>query len=161
MSKIYKDFKEGNPLKGLARISAILILIMVWILIDKGNVYGQDLADDDKLTVKSEKLKLADAFLKAGGDDDNGMLDDDSDDDNSFVVYPNPVEGDLVFDFEFTVKEASPFEIIDMQGKLVESGLIKPGLDKQKLDVKQLKSGLYIVRLELGGKLHVKRLVKK
>lgn len=164
MSKIYNDFKEGRPGKGLARVSAILILIMVWILIDKGNIYGQSLSDDGKAIAKAEKLDAeADALFKSGGGDDGGITDEgtESDEDNSFVVFPNPVEGDLVFDFEFTVRTEAPFEVIDMQGKLVDRGVIRPGISQHALSMKELKAGLYILRVDLGGKPHVKRVIKK
>ncbi|MCB9191162.1 MAG: T9SS type A sorting domain-containing protein [Flavobacteriales bacterium] len=162
MNNIYKNFKEGGPVRGLARISAILIMIMVWILIDKGNIYGQSISDSDAIA-KSEKLDVtSSALLKAGGGDgditDEGS---DSDDDNSFGVYPNPVQGDLVFDFEFTVRTGAPYEVLDAHGKLVDKGVIKPGVTHHSVDMRDLSTGLYILRVELGGKLHVKRVIKQ
>ena len=163
MNNIYKNFKEGGPLRGLARVSAILIMIMVWILIDKGNIYGQSLSEDSKLIAKAEKLDVSDqALLKSGGGEgdiaDEGA---DSDDDNTFEIYPNPVEGDLVFDFEFTVRTGAPYEVLDAQGKLVHRGVIEPGVSHHSVDMRDLNTGLYILRVDLSGKPQVKRVIKK
>ncbi|MCB9185979.1 MAG: T9SS type A sorting domain-containing protein [Flavobacteriales bacterium] len=164
MSKIYNDFKEGRPVKGLVRISAILILIMVWILIDKGNIYGQSVDQDSKSFAKSVKPDVgSQALFKSGGGEDGDIMEEGSGSDggNSFEVYPNPVVGDLVFDFEFTVREGAPYEVLDLQGKLIERGVIKPGASKHTLDMKELPTGLYFLRVDLGGKLQVKRVIKK
>lgn len=163
MKNIYNDFKEGLSVKSIARISALVIIIMAWILIDKGNVYGQSIATGKASELSGKSDVIDSSFLKSGGGDDGGILDDgsDFDEDNTFTVFPNPVQGDLVFDFEFTVREGAPFEVIDPQGKLVEAGLVKPGIDQLAVDLSKLKAGLYIVRVELGGKLQVKRIIKQ
>ena len=85
----------------------------------------------------------------------------DEDEDNNFEVYPNPVEGDLVFDFEFTVRTDSPYEIIDSQGRLVRSGHIQSGITAHTIDLSSLRTGMYIVRVELGGKHKVQRIIKQ
>lgn len=136
---------------------------MVWILIDKGNIYGQSRSDAGLETGKAGKLSVADQSLfKAGGGDGDIQDDlDDSDEDNSFTVFPNPVDGDLVFDFEFTVREGAPYEVHDALGKLIDRGVLMPGLSEYKLDLRRLIPGLYFIRVELGGKLQVKRIIKK
>lgn len=164
MNNIYKDFKEGRPLKGLARVSAIVVLIMVWILIDKGNIYGQSKQKADVIAVDQGKLHTSQTPLYRGGDDsgdsDDGII-DDSDDGTDFQVYPNPVKQDLVFDFEFTVREAIPYEIISPLGRLVGAGQFEPGINSQMLDFKRFNSGMYIIRLNIGGETKISRVIKQ
>ncbi|MFM1875855.1 MAG: Secretion system C-terminal sorting domain [Bacteroidota bacterium] len=164
MSKIYNDLKEGRQAHGLAKVAAILIFVLVWILIDKGNIYGQSRSDFATQGGKAVKLDVSDmSQLKAGGRD-GGIQDDLSDsdeEDNSFTVFPNPVDGDLVFDFEFTIREGAPYEVHDALGKLVERGILQPGTSEYRIDLKDLVTGLYFIRVDLGGKLEVRRIMKK
>lgn len=159
MNNSYKNFKEGSPLKGLARVSAILIMIMVWILIDKGNIYGQNLSNNGKFHIKAS-VDVAEAQLAKAGGDEGGLL-EGADEGTDFQVYPNPVKQDLVFDFEFTVRETIPYEVISPLGRLVASGQFEPGVSTQMLDFKHLKSGMYIIRLEIGGETKVTRVIKQ
>ncbi|MDB4678453.1 T9SS type A sorting domain-containing protein [bacterium] len=163
MKNIYKDYKSHKAVKGLLRISAIIIMAIVWILIDKGNIYGQSLAD--RAQISKEALGQAEVLqsplFKGGDDDRDGDIPTEGDEDNTFTVKPNPVEGDLVFDFEFTVKTTIPVEIYNPLGKLVDQSTFVPGVSSQKLDFRRLPVGMYIVRLDLGDKTEVRRIIKK
>lgn len=164
MINIYKDFKEGRLLRGLARVSVILVLAVVWILIDKGNIYGQSIATGEKLALKKISTAANQAPLLRQADesrDDDGILGDDTDEGTGFTAFPNPVKQDLVFDFEFTVKEAIPYEVISPLGRLVEVGQFEPGVNTQSLDFRRLKSGMYIVRLSIGGEAKITRIIKE
>lgn len=164
MKNIYNDLKCGRLVGRVLKVSAILVMIMVWILIDKGNIYGQTIAQKVKTAEYAVVGADSDQSLfKANGDDEGGIIDEGSgvDEDNSFDAYPNPFERDLVFDFEFTVREGCPYEVIDVQGKLVEQGTLQPGSAQYHIDLSQLKTGMYFVRVNIGNSLQVKRLVKK
>lgn len=162
MKQMYNYLKQDSLLKSVGKVAVVVILMMVWILIDKGNVYGQS-----QVSIKSH-LEMSDsdqAPLFKDGDEDGGLTDGElggeGDEDNNFEVYPNPVEGDLVFDFEFTVRTDSPYEIIDPQGRLVRSGQIQSGIAAHSIDLSGLRTGMYIVRVELGGKHKVQRIIKQ
>ena len=165
MKNMYNDLKQSSSVKGVAKVSAILILMLVWILIDKGNVYGQSLAVDSKVLQKARRSNSVseDAFTKAGGGEDGDIIDEGSgsDGDNSFDAFPNPFEQDLVFDFEFTVREGAPYEVVDVQGKLVEQGTLAPGASQYKVDLGNLKTGMYFVRVDMGSSVQVKRIIKR
>ncbi|MGK0385144.1 MAG: hypothetical protein ACJAVL_001900, partial [Bacteroidia bacterium] len=60
MKNIYNNYKNHKAVKGLLRVSTIIIMAIVWILIDKGNIYGQSLADKSQLT-KQELEQSSDA----------------------------------------------------------------------------------------------------
>lgn len=153
--------QKGNELLGrLLKLSAIGILILVWILIDKGNVYGQSLTQKD-LTLKKAQHTQMDTPLFKGGDDEpdsEGLPTEDEGDE--FVTKPNPVKDELVFDFEFTVRTAIPYEVVDPLGRLAAQGNFVPGIRSQTIDFSKFKTGMYIVRLDLGDKVKVRRIIK-
>jgi hypothetical protein len=163
MKNIYNNYKSHKAVKGLLRVSTIIIMAIVWILIDKGNIYGQGLADKSQLT-KQELEQSSDVqtpVLREGDGSRDGDIPIEEDEDNTFTVKPNPVQDDLVFDFEFTVKTAIPVEIYNPLGKLVDQSTFVPGISSQKLDFRRLPVGMYIVRLDLGNKTEVRRIIKK
>ena len=161
MSNIYQSIKDKKPAKRLARITAIIIMVAVWILIDKGNIYGQSVAHRDVISKSVVQAEIQLAQLRQG---DNFRGDGElptGDDEGSFTVKPNPVQGELVFDFEFTVRTEIPYEVLDPLGRIAFTGFFEPGLATQTLDFSRLKTGMYIVRMHLGNKLDVRRIIKQ
>jgi hypothetical protein len=158
MNNIYKDSGNNHRLKGLVRMSTILIMIMVWILIDKGNIYGQETSVRNVIN-KSEMSSASQSPMFRERADDPRIV--QSEDENQFVVMPNPFTKDLVFDFEFTIKTNIPFEVIDPLGRLAQSGHFEPGISAQHLDLSHLQNGMYLVRLNMGNRMEVRRVIKK
>ena len=155
MKKIYTDIKASGP----ARVIAIVVMVMVWILIDKGNIYGQSVVVEASVA-KAAEFQVQSQLLREGADERvGGILTEEEG--GEFVVKPNPVSGDLVFDFEFTVREGIHYEVMNPLGKLVESGLFQPGLSTHSIDFSRLKSGMYLVRLDFGSRLEVRRIIRK
>lgn len=163
MKNIYNTYKNRKAVKSLLRVSTIIIMAIVWILIDKGNIYGQNLANKSQLTKQGleQSADLQSPLLREGDGSRGGDLPIEGEEDNVFTVKPNPVHTDLVFDFEFTVKTAIPVDIYNPLGKLVDTGEFVPGISTQKLDFSKLPTGMYIVRLNLGNKAEVRRIIKK
>lgn len=162
MNNIYKESKDGKLVHRLVRVSAIVILVMVWILIDKGNIYGQN-----AMSAKSQSLQSLNSQQQApllrtgdGSKGDDGLPTEDGGGDE-FVVKPNPVEDLLVFDFEFTVRQAIPFEVFDPLGRLSKQGTFEPNISSQSIDFSGFDAGMYIVRLHIGDKTKVQRVIKK
>lgn len=163
MKNIYKDYKSDKVVKGLLRVSTIIIMAIVWILIDKGNICAQSLEDKSQLAEQALELTQTaqSPQLKEGDGSRGGDVPIEEGEENEFTVKPNPVKDDLVFDFEFTVKTSIPVEIYNPQGKLVDQSTFVPGVSSQKLDFRRLPVGMYIVRLNLGDKTEVRRIIKK
>lgn len=159
MKNIYKKFSEGEIGSKLARVTVIITLIMVWILIDKGNIYGQ--SSDLGVVTKTDLVKssVQTPSLRETPDD-GGKIGDDAHD-THFEVKPNPVVDDLVFDFEFTVKEGIPYEVLDPLGRLAAQGTFLPGVSSQSIDFASFQKGMYLVRLDLGTKVEVRRIIKQ
>ena len=160
MTNIYKNLKDGKPVRSLVRITAIIIMVIVWVLIDKGNIYGQSIADRDVISKSSLQADTQSAHLREG-DDQRGDEIPIEDQGNHFTARPNPVQQDLVFDFEFTVKEALPVQVFDPLGRLAYQGSFEPGISTQTLDFSAFKKGMYIVRLDLGDKVAFRRIIKQ
>lgn len=69
----------------------------------------------------------------------------------SFNMFPNPAEGNLVVD----VKKSTEFSIYNVQGALVKSQVVTPAANN--IDLTGLTSGLYFVKTQNGAqKLYVK-----
>lgn len=137
-------------------------MVMVWILIDKGNVYGQSLSENKEALKHGVSSTSQSALLREGDDsvDRDGGL-PSQEEGNEFVTRPNPVQSDLVFDFEFTVKMGIPYQVVDPLGRLVAQGTFEPGINTQSIDFSRFKQGLYLVQLHLGDKIEVRRILKR
>jgi alpha-amylase len=62
----------------------------------------------------------------------------------SFLLYPNPAEG-FVYIRNDDMPQGGKYEVLDLTGKLLESGVYQGGLHQIRL--RKLTSGLYIFRL--------------
>ncbi|MBL4862723.1 MAG: CocE/NonD family hydrolase, partial [Crocinitomicaceae bacterium] len=74
----------------------------------------------------------------------NPLLGHQEIDPNNFQVFPNPVNDLLNFT---TQADFSPFEICDLSGRILQSGL----LDNKHINVESLTTGVYFVRLPEGS----------
>lgn len=160
MKKMYSRSMDAVSLKAVARISVVIILVMVWILIDKGNVYGQSTSKQMQLSKQTNASTQDGPSFKDGDEDQTDDELGGTDEGDVFTTFPNPVVQDLVFDFEFTVKEGIPYDVHDMLGKLEMRGEFKPHIKTQKLDLSSLRPGIYMVRLKLGNKMVVRKILK-
>jgi hypothetical protein len=80
-------------------------------------------------------------------------------DSKSFVLYPNPVNDQLNFEFSSLDMEELDVRIIDMQGRFMSNMILNP--ENTSLDVSALSSGLYQVIISDGNNiLDVKKLIK-
>jgi len=90
----------------------------------------------------------------------DGVLGSDDIFSNSFSVYPNPasevvvIQSNEVFsDFEIT--------LYDMNGRLLYSETNAANSNRLQLDVSELSSGMYLLRINSEEKTTVKQLVKR
>lgn len=61
-------------------------------------------------------------------------------------LYPNPAQDLLTVDY--AGHQASPFELIDMQGAVALSGWLQPGLNE--IHLQEIESGIYVLNTEQG-----------
>ena len=85
----------------------------------------------------------------------------------SFGIYPNPVTADRKATVLFEVKEKlnskGNVEVYDLSGKKVYSAELtnQAGFYRQDLDLTQLASGNYLVKISFGGQTETKKLIVK
>lgn len=85
----------------------------------------------------------------------------------SFGIYPNPVTADRKATVLFEVKEKlnskGNVEVYDFSGKKVYSAELtnQTGFYRQDLDLTQLASGNYLVKISFGGQTETKKLIVK
>jgi len=134
--------------------AAVIALVMVWILIDKGNALGQS---------ARQATEVGSQATASGPQFRNGIRGGDIEEDETgdFHVFPNPVDDEAVFDFEFTVRKEMPYEVTDALGRLVQSGTFEADLQQQRIDMSGYRSGLYMVRVNVAGRAVVKRIYKR
>ena len=79
------------------------------------------------------------------------------------VVFPNPAGADLTVKIELDQSSSTHLRIIDLTGKVVKDAskefLFENGIYKAKLDIGNLQSGIYFVRVEQSDKVYTKKLV--
>ena len=138
----------------LWRIVVAILVLAVWILIDKGNVYGQTSAKTSVASAKESGYVITDN--RSGGKPDE-------DDDGGMIVYPNPTRDILVFDFEFTVRGGSSgqCQITDALGRIVHSGQVSTDGATNRISLGHLRPGLYLARVELDDRTIVRRFFKE
>jgi hypothetical protein len=157
MKPYYSSILKGQA---LLKAAAVIALVMVWILIDKGNALGQ--VSNAKQSVKqSEATAQHSTPLFRDGSRDGKPGDDGEDGSGDYNIYPNPVKDEAVFDFEFTVKTDMSYQVSDALGRLIDQGVFVPDLKRQTIDFSQYRTGMYLVSVQMGNKAVVKRIIKQ
>jgi type IX secretion system substrate protein/SMP-30/gluconolaconase/LRE-like protein len=80
----------------------------------------------------------------------------------AFTVYPNPISDQSYIQFELTKSEVIELEILDQQGKTIQTllnGIQSSGNHKVLFAGHDLAVGIYYCRLEISGKSIVRKLV--
>ena len=77
-----------------------------------------------------------------------------------FELYPNPAGTQTKVNFRFTENISGNLKIIDFTGKVVKSYKVSGTNIVMKLDIHDLNSGLYLMKLESRNKFAVRKLIK-
>lgn len=72
---------------------------------------------------------------------------------DKFVVFPNPVTDKIYFKLK---GENVTYQIIDITGKIIVEGETS-----REIDLKELKSGMYILKMKVASVSTIKRIIKK
>lgn len=75
----------------------------------------------------------------------------------SFSIYPNPVIEKLIIDAGTSVK--ATIKIVDLSGRMVITTKMNQAL--QQIDLSNLASGVYMIKIEYGDKSITRKIVKK
>ncbi|MEZ4949264.1 MAG: T9SS type A sorting domain-containing protein [Saprospiraceae bacterium] len=77
---------------------------------------------------------------------------------SDFEVFPNPAL-DKVWIRKQGLINATRLEIFDVHGKLVQTNSLQPGLAQQAIDIKNLRSGMFFLRIQEGNALFSKKII--
>jgi hypothetical protein len=78
-------------------------------------------------------------------------------------TFPNPFTNVVNVEFESSDNNNMAWSIFDMSGKLVMSGTqsISAGMNNFAIEARQLPSGLYMLKANIGGTMHTARITKQ
>ena len=78
-----------------------------------------------------------------------------------FSLYPNPARESTTLELTGFSGEQVEWQIMDMTGRIFQTGQTIVGSSEQleQLDTRSLPAGMYIVRVQLDGKVYSKELV--
>ncbi len=79
---------------------------------------------------------------------------------NNFKIYPNPTYNYLNLEFTQSQQKQS-FEIVDILGNIVKTGILNESQNKISLNVEDLTKGVYTIKLKLGDSFGVRKFVKE
>ena len=79
-------------------------------------------------------------------------------DKENIAIYPNPNDGLLTIEVASAGQKLIQVSVIDLLGKTVLENSLK-GLTKKTINLDHLNNGLYLIRLQSGGKIYTEKLV--
>lgn len=99
-------------------------------------------------------------------DSDFGVgLDDDLDPFKlSMVVYPNPAQDNAMIDFNIQNSGSGNLALYDLSGNLVKeisNGAFSSGIQSSNINIEELTSGVYVIKLTVDGEYIVRKFVKE
>ena len=73
-------------------------------------------------------------------------------------VYPQPAKDNLNIDIKSSNNDESRLDLYDIQGKVLLSTVVNQNSDNVRLDVSELNSGIYFVKVQSKNNLHTKKI---
>jgi len=80
-------------------------------------------------------------------------LEDRAAGDRSLAIFPNPAGNHVFVNFGTDPVQAGSISIVDLAGRIVHTAEVYPGYTIQKLDISELKEGIYMLRWEESGQI--------
>lgn len=81
-------------------------------------------------------------------------------DDDSFLVYPNPFDGQLTLEMKEAISNSSALQVSDVLGRVVYTQDIPSGTQTLNLTLENLMAGTYYLDVVVEGRKIVKKIVK-
>jgi hypothetical protein len=79
--------------------------------------------------------------------------------DNQIKIYPNPVIGNFTVDFSNADLSKINMSIIDISGRIIKSILKQEKKDQIEINVNSIKSGLYLIRIQVDNDVLYRKIV--
>jgi hypothetical protein len=85
------------------------------------------------------------------------LLVQDINDSEIIDVYPQPAKDNLNIDIKFSHNDVSRLDLYDIQGKVLLSTVVNQNSNNVSLDVSELNSGIYFVKVQSENNLYTKK----
>ena len=82
-----------------------------------------------------------------------------SDDEAVFNIYPNPTYGLLTIEYTLDSEDIGRVEVFDLSGRSIFGSPLNSGSLNTHINLKDLSSGLYMVKVEVNGENRLSELV--
>ncbi|OIQ23066.1 T9SS type A sorting domain-containing protein [Lacinutrix sp. MedPE-SW] len=79
----------------------------------------------------------------------------------NFSLYPNPAKDEVIIKSNIALRGNTSVTIIDVQGKIVNSKILNVNSLETQLNISNLESGLYFIKLKNGKTETIKKLIVK
>ncbi|MDX9928866.1 MAG: T9SS type A sorting domain-containing protein [Bacteroidales bacterium] len=76
------------------------------------------------------------------------------------TVYPNPVSDIVRIEFDQPIDKEIRLSLVDFRGKMIEAEVLGAGTLLYELNMQNLSSGLYYIRLQKGSLINIYRVIK-
>lgn len=80
-------------------------------------------------------------------------------DKKAITLYPNPASDNLSISFEKVIDQQGSIEILNSLGKLVKSQKLQPNTNNTQLNIEDLASGIYIIKIIIGESTYDEKLI--
>ncbi len=80
--------------------------------------------------------------------------------DAHYTVYPNPASDDVTIDFESATDKPTKVELYDLQGKLLSVYAVDALAESITIDIHNVASGTYLLKVTDGEGVHITRVTK-
>ncbi|GCC49874.1 hypothetical protein SanaruYs_00880 [Chryseotalea sanaruensis] len=78
---------------------------------------------------------------------------------NSFEVYPNPADRELVITLPAIATKQTPLVMFDQMGKIVREITFEKGEQSKQIDTETLSAGVYLIKVESSAGMFMKKVV--
>jgi hypothetical protein len=73
---------------------------------------------------------------------------------NSFgKLYPNPNNGNMQYDYSMRTGSTGELKIYDITGQLLETYILKTGINSLNIDQSHLSNGIYVYSVKVDGQI--------
>jgi|GEM_PF-2298074 len=103
----------------------------------------------------------ADLGAKQAGQTDALLVDLTSSDDTAISAFPNPTDGNVTLQLNFSIEEGGQLTVLDAFSRQVHFQNINAGEREANLDFRSLPAGTYYVTAVRGGEHHQYKILKK
>ena len=89
-------------------------------------------------------------------------IDEYSDNETNLQVFPNPAKNTLSISYNMNYNSSITIDILTLEGKAIVSysnNLIKQGKQIQTINIENLKTGIYLIRLSTEKNILAKKLI--